>query len=242
MCKILLCLLLPFISLGSQTFTATTNTLLATVGSSLPSTGSVSIAFNPSYSQSDGVLHYIYETDVAGGFFRIIHYSDNNLYFQIVNGTGNWGAMISTYVMPTGTWAVVTASWTNGAGISICFNAVQCSTSWIGGSLAWSASNTVWSIGNTTSGGNENAGLSALIGVWNRVLTSDEVSALSLFYSPSVVASSGLLHDWNLSGSSLIDSVGGVTLAASGTTTGSDQAPLFSLGSATRAITYASFF
>lgn len=239
---ILLALLIPFLSFGSRSFTATTNTLLASVGSSLPSTGSVSIAFNPSYAQSDGVLHFIYETDVTGGYFRIIHFSDNNLYFQIVNGSGNWGAMISTYTMPINTWGVVTVSWTNGAGISICFNGVSCSSSWLGGSLIWTSSNTTWSIGNTTAGGNDNRGLSSLVGVWNRALTVPEIYALSLFYTPSVVASSGLLHAWNLTGSSLTDSVGSVTLASTGTSAGADQAPLFNLGTVISKRLYALFF
>lgn len=228
--KILLALLLPFAAFASQSFTATSNTLLASVGASLPSTGSVSVAFYPTYSQSDGTLHFIYETDVTGGYFRIVHDTSNLLVFSIVNGSGNWSATVSTYTMPSNTWAVVTAQWANGAPLTLCFNGVFCQNVQFGGNLIWTSSNTTWSIGNTTAGGNDTRGLAALVGVWNRALTSDEVHALSLFYSPKVVAASGLLHDWDLIGSALTDSVGGITLTASGTSSSSDQSPLFALG------------
>lgn len=239
---LLLVLLLPLSALCSRSFTATTNTLIAATGASLPASGSVSLAFNPTFSQSDGVFHYLYETDVTGGYFRIIHYTDNNLYFQIVNASGSWAALVSTYTMPTSTWATVTATWANGGALSLCFNGVFCSTSSSGGSLIWASSNTSWSIGNTTAGGNDIRSLVSLVGVWNRVLTTDEINALSLFYTPKTVASSGLLHDWDLTGSALTDSVGSTTLTNTGATAGSDQSPLYSLGGSGGVIKYASFY
>lgn len=235
-------LLLPLVALGSRTFTATTNTLLGSVGSSLPSAGSISVAFNPSYSQSDGAMHYIFESAVTGGDFSIVHDTSNNLIFTITNGSGSWSATISTYTMPSSTWAVITAQWANGAPLTMCFNGSFCQNIQFGGNLIWTSSSTTWSIGNATAGGNDNRGLSGLVGVWNRALTIQEVYALALFYQPSVVASSGLLHAWNLTGSSLTDSVGSVTLTSTGTTTGSDQSPLFNLGSSSSKRAYASFF
>lgn len=228
---IVLALLFPILVLGSRSFTATSNTLLAAVGSALPATGAVSVAFSPNYLQNDGALHYIYETDVTGGYFRIIHATDNSLQFNIVNASGNWSAFITTYTMPINTWTVITANWTNGGLMKICFNGVFCANTSIGGNLIWTTSNTTWSVGNNTSGGSDNRGLSGLVGVWNRILTQDEIVALSLFYRPGVVALSGLLHEWDLVGSSLSDSVGSVTLTNSGPTAGADQPPLFGLGS-----------
>lgn len=239
--KLLLLLLLCFTAFGSQSFTATTNTLLGSVGASLPATGSISIAFNPTYTQSDSLTHIIFETDVTGGEFRIYHSGSNTLLFELVNSAGNWSATISTYTMPSNTWAVITAQWTNGAPLAVCFNAIHCQNAVIGGNIIWVASNTTWSIGNNTTPSNDTRGTIGLVGVWNRALTNDEVYALSLFYSPKVVAPSGLLHDWDLKGTALTDSVGGVTLAATGTTSSTDQSPLFSFSSVVLVKTYAYF-
>lgn len=240
--KILLALLLPFVAFGSRNFTATTNTLIGAVGSSLPSTGSVSVAFYPTYSQSDSTTHIIFEADVTGGEFRIYHSGSNTLLFELVSSAGNWSATISTYTMPSNTWAVITAQWANGAPLAVCFNGVYCQNVVFGGNIIWVASSTTWSIGNNTTPSNDTRGMIGLVGVWNRALTADEVYALSLFYSPKVVAPSGLLHDWDLVGTALTDSVGSVTLTASGATSSTDQSGLFSLTSAGLIRAYALFY
>lgn len=221
---ILGCLLSSALLFGSRTFTSTSNLLLAGAGVSLPATGSISLAINPTYMASDGIEHAIFEVNGPGSvLFRIYKFSDNTLYFQYINAASTvYAANITSFLWNMGSWQTITATWTNGGLLTLSIGGMWSANSVSFGALSWSPTTTTWSIGNVTTGGNDFRGSVALAGVWNRALSSDEILALSLLCPPSSVAPSGIIHEWDMAGTSLTDSIGSITLASTGTTTSSD--------------------
>jgi hypothetical protein len=218
---------------ASLTYTATTNTATAVI-TALGSTGSASAAIFPTYSQNDGLFHIIME-EYSGGpsQFSVIKANANELFFQYVNSSGTmWSASAAagTYTLPTNAWSVITITWQSGGFLQIYLNGVKLADS--GATpLVWTAPPTTWSVGNRAAGGFDQRGSEALVGIWNRVLTAGEITTLATFATPTVAASSGLLNEWDLVGSSVAAQVGGVPLTVSGTTAGSD--PIVAVASVT---------
>lgn len=222
--------IIPVVLSGSQSFTATTNTVVTSPGVSIPLTGTVSVAVFPTYSQNDGLYHIMFESILTAGVnqFSLIKGAANTIYIEIDNSSGLVYSPIAapgSFTLPTSQWSVVTATWTNGGDIFVYLNGFVIASSSTSGvpSLSWTGTGTQsWSIGNRSTGGFDQRGSEALVGLWSRVLTQQEIVALSLRFAPNAIAPSGLVSDWNLTGSSLVDSVGGHNLTASGTSTGSD--------------------
>lgn len=228
--RFLMVLLLPFVAFASQSYSATSNTVTTFPGVSLPLSGTVSCAIFPTYSQNDGQFHILFESLSVGAVnqFSLIKGSANTIYLEIDNASGGSYIVIASagsFVLPTSAWSVVSAEWTNGGDMFIYLNGMVIASSAANGvpPLSWTGTGTQsWSIGNRATGGFDQRGSEALVGLWNRILTQSELTGLSLRFSPSAVAPSGLVSDWDLTGGSLLDSVGGHTMMASGTTTGSD--------------------
>lgn len=232
--KFLIGVLLPVALLGSQSFSSTANTLVTSPGVSLPTSGTISVAIFPTYSQNDGLFHIMFESlgSVGVNQFSLIKGSANDIYLEIDNSASTSyvvTAASGSYTLTTSQWSVVSVTWTNGGDMYVYLNGVIIASSAVSGTppLSWTGTGTqTWSIGNRAAGGFDQRGSEALVGIWNRVLTNDELLGVSIFYPPVSVAPSGLVSNWTMAGSSLVDSIGGHNLTATGTTTGTDPSRL----------------
>lgn len=240
--KIILAVLIPASLFGSRTFTTSTDTLVVTSpGTSLPLTGTVSIAVFPTTSQSDGAYHYYFQVEPGGSLNSLVlrKTSANTLCLLITNGSGttfNVCAGAGAYTLPTSQWSVITANWTNGGDMFIFLNGIIVASSSASGvgALSWTGTGTqAWSIGNASIGTVDMRGSASLVGLWSRALTQQEVIGLALLFAPSQVSTSGLISNWTLAGSSLLDSSSSHNLTATGTTVGSDPTPINLGGSTT---------
>lgn len=238
---LVLCSIVPLH--GSQTFTSTANTLIATTGITMPTTGSISVAVFPTYSVTDNQFHIMFESFGTSGInqFSLIKGNTNNLYLEIDNSSGvnvTASASSGAFNLPTSAWTIITATWVNGGVATVYVNAMQVAQS--SGTLSWTGTGTqTWSVGNRSSGGFDQRGNEALVGVWNRVLNAWEIIALTLRLTPTTVSTSGLIGEWDLAGSSVASNVGGVSLVSSGTTAGPDPSPFVVAGSG---FSWATFF
>ncbi len=81
----------------------------------VPTTGSYVGWFYPTWTQSDSALHYIGPAISQGGqLFRILHYSDNHLYFGWYNGAdGN--VNVSSYTLNQNAWNQLAMTWDSAA-------------------------------------------------------------------------------------------------------------------------------
>lgn len=246
--RILLAIILPLTAFGARTFSTSTDTLVTGAVTSLPLSGTVSLAVFPSNSQDDGIYHYYFEAFPGSGVngLMIRKTAANTLCFLITNSAAtnyNVCAAADTFSLPTSQWTVLTVNWTNGGDMFILLNGIIVASSSVSGvpALSWTGTGTqVWSIGNADVGTVDSHANIGLVGLWNRVLTEQECIGLSLRFSPHLVAPSGLLGDWDLTGGALTDSAGGHTLTASGTTTGADPTHI-NLGTGTSITNHGEF-
>lgn len=216
---------------GAQAFSATTNTLTVTPGVSIPLTGSVSVAVFPTYSQNDGQYHIMFESysGTPGiSSLMLIKGNANTLYLEIDNNGGTVYSIIAasgSFTLPTSAWSVVTGIWTQGGDMFLYLNGMVIASSAASGTppVSWTGTGAQpWSIGNRATGGFDSRGEVALCGLWNRILTQQEINGLILRFSAKLVAPSGLISSWDLAGASLVDTQSAYNLASSGTTTATD--------------------
>ncbi len=201
-------------AVASRQFQATTDTLTG-AKMTMPTTGSVSFAVNPQFTANDGLYHIMFELrdPSSPASFTIMKYSDGSI------GSSWFGtdavprpeAKQSANGLTPNAWAFVTVSWANGGALNVYLN----------GQPFASAQGMVWqdtskwqlSIGNRYSGGYDARSRIALVGIWSRLLTAQEIALLAAGATPSLFPGS-LLAEYDLTGASTAAQAGsGGTLA-----------------------------
>lgn len=212
----------------------------------LPATGTVSFWVNPQFSQNDNAYHILFEDEVSPGAnigFTVIKGNTNDLYAEWDGSSTHTGADTTFtpgnpgYSLPQNAWSNIQVTWTNGGTMLLYLNGAQIASSAnfpVGtGTVAtvpWvSTSGYQLSLGNRASGGYDARSIISRSGVWNRILNNTELNSLVGGALPSTI-SSGLVIEYDLTGSSLAAQAGGGgTLTASSPIVAGDPSPLMSI-------------
>lgn len=201
---------------ASRTFANSGDTLLGGT-TAFPTTGTISFAVYPTFSQNDSLYHILFEINDGANFFQVLKGNTNTLYASW-SGASSATAAASSYTLNSSAWNTITVTWASGGTMALYLNGTSVAT--VGSTVTYSTTAT-WSVGNRATGLYPWVGNVAYGGLWNRVLTSGEIATVA-GPNPASSVSSGLINEWDLAGSSLTDSVGSMNLTASGPTVGSD--------------------
>jgi len=204
----------------ARNFAAVSDKLTATSFTNPPtSTGTVSLWWNPALNPGSSAVYRLWEFAATGKELTILHFSNNNFYCGWSGFVGDDRAVFSTSgLFTSGTWINVIMTWDTGASphTQVYFNNVVKGNKT--GTLDTGTGFSQYTLGNSFFGNNTNAsGRLAEVGIWDKVLSSDDRAALAKGYTPRLVQPANLLMSHNLVGSNLNSLVDNTVLSATGT-------------------------
>jgi len=148
----------------------------------LPNAGSIAFWFYPTWAATDNVEHSLFDfrNSPSNNFFTINKFSDNKFYFGWVTSGVSSRIVLNSggYTLNQNAWNLIVYTWDSGGSsqVALVNNA--------GGTCAsafttWNTSGFTCNVGNLDVGTKPAEGRIAELGIWDRVLTTDECTLLN---------------------------------------------------------------